>query len=51
MEVRHRVEKGGQRLTMSGFELLDEKLYVLADELLCGGWLPVITAGSRIDGG
>ena len=34
----------------SRFQLLDEICHVVADELLCGGWLPVFIAGSRIDG-
>ena len=51
MEMRHCIKKSGQALTVPGFKLLDEKLHVLADELLWGGGLPVITAGSRIDGG
>jgi hypothetical protein len=51
MEMRHRIKKRGQAFTVSGFQLLDEIFHVLADELLCGRWLPVITAGSRTDGG
>src|SRR5208337_1296522 len=51
MEMRHRIKKRGQAFTVFGFQLLDEIFHVFADELLCAGWLPVITAGSRIDGG
>ena len=51
VKVGHRVEERGEGLAVSGFKLLDEVLHVFADELLRGGGLPVITAGSRIDGG
>ena len=51
MEMRHRIKKRGETFAVSGFKLLDEKFHVVADELLCGRRLPVVTAGSRIDGG
>ena len=51
VEIRHCIQVSGERFTVSRFQLLDEILHVFADELLCGGWLPVLTAGSRIDGG
>ena len=51
VEIRHCIQVSGERFTVSRFQLLDEILHVFADELLCGGWLPVFTAGSRIDGG
>ena len=51
MKVRHRVKKRGESFAVSCFKLLDEVLNVFADELLCGRWLPIITVGSRMDGG
>jgi hypothetical protein len=51
MKVRHRVEKRGKGFAVSCLKLLDEVLDVFANKLLCGRWLPVIAAGSRIDGG
>jgi hypothetical protein len=34
--MRHRVEKRGQCVAVSGLQLLDEILHVLTNKLLCG---------------
>jgi hypothetical protein len=34
--MRHRVEKRGQCVVVSGLQLLDEILHVLTNKLLCG---------------
>jgi hypothetical protein len=51
VKVGHRIKKGGEGFAVSGFKLLDEVLYVFTDELLCARRLPIITVGSRMDGG
>jgi len=33
-----------------GVGQIDEEFHVFANELLCGGWLPIFTVGSRVCG-
>jgi hypothetical protein len=51
MEMGHCIKKRGEAFAVSGFKLFDEIPDVISDKLLCARWLPVSTAGSRIDGG
>jgi hypothetical protein len=48
MKVSHGVEVGGQSFAVSSFQLLDEKLDVLADDPLRGDGLPIFTVGSWV---
>ena len=47
----HGIEERSEGFAVSCFKLLDEVLDVIADELLRARWLPIITVGSRMDGG
>jgi hypothetical protein len=48
--MHRRVKKRGQCFALARCKLLDEKLHVHTDKLLCGRRLPVFTAGRRVAG-